>query len=234
MSEQAAQQGHAAIQGSAGPRIQNGRASSRSSIIGIGLAGALLTAAAIGGVVMMSGSASTPVATQVAVVSAPAVVAPAYVAPVAAPAYVAPVTVAAPVTNFAPPVTAPAPVQSFAGLPGPAQSAPALNVPGQCQIGQVQQLSINLSATKRKEIGNVIRVHSGSYVSPPIVLTRFVQTVTFPAPPGSINSARIMIEQSRDGGSTFDDEANGITVVYDSDVDAHRDIVLLRWSTPRC
>lgn len=214
-------------------------------MIGIGVAGVLLTAAAIGAVVTMSGSASVPV-TQVAAVSAPAVVAPApAVAPVAPPAFVAPVAVAAPVappvaapvTTIAPavaPVTAPAPAQSFAGLPGPAQTAPPLNVPGQCQIGQLQQLAINLSATKKSEVGNVIRVHSGSYVSPPIVLTRNAQTVTFPAPPGSSNSARIMIEQSTVGGSTFDDDANGITVVFDSNIDAHRDFVLLRWSTPRC
>ena len=214
-------------------------------MIGIGVAGVLLTAAAIGAVVTMSGSASVPV-TQVAAVSAPAVVAPApAVAPVAAPAFVAPVAVAAPVappvaapvTTIAPavaPVTAPAPAQSFAGLAGPAQTAPPLNVPGQCQIGQLQQLAINLSATKKSEVGNVIRVHSGSYVSPPIVLTRNAQTVTFPAPPGSSNSARIMIEQSTVGGSTFDDDANGITVVFDSNIDAHRDFVLLRWSTPRC
>ncbi len=195
MPQQAAQQGHAGTQPS------KGRASSKLSIIGIGVAGALLTAAAIGGVVMMSGPASAP--TQVAAVSAPAAVAP-------------------------------APTQSFAGLPGPAQTAPPLNAPGQCQIGQTQQLSINLSATKSSEVGNVIRVHSGSYVSPPIVLTRTAQTVTFPAPPGATNSARIMIEQSAIGGSTFDGEANGISVVFDSNIDAHRDFVLLRWSTPRC
>lgn len=240
MPEQAAQQGHAAIQGGTGPGIAKSRASSKMTMIGVGVVGALLTAAAIGGVVMMSGSASTPVATQVAAVSAPAVVAPApvaapaYVAPVTTPAYVPPITAAAPVTTVAPPVTAPPPAQSFAGLPGPAQTAPALNAPGQCQIGQQQLLSINLSATKKSEVGNVIRVHSGAYVSPPIVLTRVAQTVTFPAPPGAQNSARIMIEQSTVGGSTFDDEANGITVVFDSNIDAHRDFVLLRWSTPRC
>lgn len=237
MPQQAAQQGHAGTQPS--QAAATGRASSKLSIIGIGVAGALLTAAAIGGVVMMSGPASAP--TQVAAVSAPAAVAPApvvvpapapaYVAPVAAPATVAPAPVVAPAPA---PVTAPAPAQSFAGLPGPAQTAPPLNAPGQCQIGQTQQLSINLSATKRSEVGNVIRVHSGTYVSPPIVLTQAAQTVTFPAPPGATNSARIMIEQSTIGGSTFDDEANGISVIFDSNIDAHRDFVLLRWSTPRC
>ncbi len=243
MPKQAAQQGHAAIQGgsrpSAGPGIPKSRASSRSGIIGVGVAGALLTAAAIAGVVMMSGSASAPVATQVAAVSAPAVVAQtSTVAPafVAAPVQMAPVV--APAANVAPvlaPVTAPAPAPSFAPLAGPAP-APALNVPGQCAIGggQRQQLALNLSATKRSEVGNVIRIHSGSYVSPPIVLTRSQQTVTFPAPPGATNSAQIILEQSNSaGGSTFDD-VDGITSEFAGNIDAHRDDVLLHWTTPRC
>jgi hypothetical protein len=216
MLEQAAQQGPAAIQGgrtpSAGPRIAEGRASSRSTAVGV--AGALLVAAAIVGVVMMTGPASPPSA----------------VAPTSA---VAPATVPTPfepaqatdalATNLAPPHS---PV-----VPTP---APPLNAPGQCKIGQVQQLAINLSATQQKEIGNVIRIHSGSYVSPPIVLTRSIQTVTFPAPPGSTDSARIIMEQSNTNGGTFDAEANGITVAFESSIDPHHDSVLLRWTTPRC
>jgi hypothetical protein len=238
MPQQAVQQGHAAIQG--GRASSKSRASSRSSVIGVSVAGALLTAAAIAGVVMMTGSGSAPVTTQVAAVSAPQTPA---VAPAMVTAPVAPAQVAAPITNVAPtlaPVAAPMPApavsvttQPLARFAEPAP-APALNVPGQCRIGQLQQLSINLSATKRKEIGNVIRVHSGSYVSPPIVLTPSAQTVTFPAPPGSTDSARIIIEQSNTTGSTFDDEANGITVQFGSTIDAHRDIVVLRWATPRC
>jgi hypothetical protein len=235
MPEQAAQQGQAAPQGgsrpSAGPRMPESRTSSRSTVIGV--AGALLMAAAIAGVVMMGGPASPPSA--VAPTSA--------VAPATVPAPVEPAQATAPVTNVAPalpPVVAPALPPVAAPAPAPAISnttqlfAPPLNTPGQCKIGQVQQLSINLSATLPKEIGNVIRVHSGSYVSPPIVLTKSAQTVTFPAPPGSTDSARIMIEQKNVGGSTFDDDANGITIEFESTIDSHRDYLLLRWTTPRC
>jgi hypothetical protein len=227
MPEQAAQQGHAAAQGgsrsSAGPRIPEGRASSRSTVIGV--AGALLTVAAIAGVVMMTGSASPPSA--VAPISA--------VAPATVPAPFEPAQATALATNVAPalsPVVAPTPAPAISDTTQP--PAPPLNIPGQCKIGQAQQLAINLSATLRKEIGNVIRIHSGSYVSPPIVLTQSIQTVTFPAPPGSTDSARIIVEQKTVGGSTFEDEANGITVEFESTIDPHRDSLLLHWTTPRC
>jgi hypothetical protein len=227
MSEQAVQPGHGAVQGgsrsSPAANISQRRTSSKSTIIGVGVAGVLLTALAIAGVVMMSGPASAPVSTQVATISAPTIVAP---APIAAPAYipapVQPAPIVTPALDVAP---------ALAPVPAP---APALNMPGQCQIGgQRQQLAINLSATKRGEVGNVIRVHSGTYVSPPIVLTRSIQTVMFPAPPGATDSARIIIEQSTTGGSTFDD-VDGITSEFAGNIDAHRDFVLLRWSTPRC
>jgi hypothetical protein len=87
MPEQAALQGRAAFQGgsraSAGPRVPEGRTSSRSTAVGV--AGALLMAAAIAGVVMMTGPGSAPSA--VAPTSAVALatnVAPA-LSPVAAP-----------------------------------------------------------------------------------------------------------------------------------------------------
>jgi hypothetical protein len=216
MPEQAAQQGQAASQvgsrPSAGPRDSESRASSRSTVVGI--AGALLMAAAIAGTVMMTGPASPPSA--VAPTSA--------VAPAAVPAPFGPAQATDPlVTNLAPPRS---PV-----VPTP---APPLNAPGQCKIGQLQQLAINLSATQQKEIGNAIRIHSGSYVSPPIVLTRSIQTVTFPAPPGSTDSARIIMEQSNTHGGTFDAEANGITIQFEGTIDPHHDSVLLRWTTPRC
>jgi hypothetical protein len=232
MPGQAAQQGHAALQ--VVSRSPTGRASSRSTIIGIGVAGVLLTVAAIGGVVMMSGSASAPVTTQVAAVSAPSVVAQAPgVAPAAVP--VASVQTIAP-APYAPPAFSPDPAEtarSFAGvIPSPAP-APALKSPGQCQIGQRQQLAINISATLRKEVGNVVRIYSGSYVSPPILVTPSGQIVTFPAPPGSTDSARIIIEQKTGNGATFDN-VEGITSEYAGRIDDYRDFVLLRWTTPRC
>jgi hypothetical protein len=88
--------------------------------------------------------------------------------------------------------------------------------------------------SKPIEIGNVIRILSGSYVSPPIVVTRSSQTVTFPAPPGSSGSARIIVEQKTVGGWTFEEEANGITTEVERSIDPHRDLILLRWTTPRC
>jgi hypothetical protein len=93
---------------------------------------------------------------------------------------------------------------------------------------------MDISATKRMEVGNVIRIFSGSYVSPPIVVTRSVQTVTFPAPPGSNGSAQIIVEQRTTGGWTFEEEANGITTEVERQLDAHHDLIVLRWSTPRC
>jgi hypothetical protein len=214
MPEQAAQQGQAPIQGgsrpSAGPRTPQSRASSRSTVVGI--AGALLMAAAITSVVMMSGPASPPSA--VAPTSA--------VAPATVPAPFEPAQATALATNVAPALS---PV-----VPTP---APPLNAPGQCKIGQLQQLALDISATKSIEVGNVIRIISGSYVSPPIVVTPSSQTVTFPAPPGSSGSARIIVEQ-KTGGWTFEENANGITAEVESRIDLHRDSLLLRWTTPRC
>jgi hypothetical protein len=214
--EQATKQGHAAIQGgsrpSAGP-IPRSRASSRSTIIGISVAGALLTAAAIAGVSMMTGSASAPVTTQVATVSAPSAVAQ---------------------TSAVAPALIPAPAVAPAFSPvAPPMPAPPLNAPGQCRVGQLQQLALGLNATTKGELGNVLRIHSGSYVSPPIVLTKYIQTVTFPAPPGSTDSALIMIEQSKTTGSKFYD-TDGITAEFNSTIDDHRDYVTLRWDAPRC
>jgi hypothetical protein len=238
MPEQAAQQGRAAIQGgsrpSAGPRIPESHASSRWKVIGFGVAGALPMVAAIAGVVMMTGPTSPPSAVAPTSAVAPAIV-PAPFEPAQATDALA--------TNLAPPhspvVPTPAPAvsdttQSFARFAEPAPAPASNDVPGQCKIGQLQQLALNLSATQRKEIGNVIRIHSGSYVSPPIVLTPSIQTVTFPAPPGSTDSARIIMEQSNTNGGTFDAEANGITVEFEGSIDPHHDSVLLRWTTPRC
>src|SRR5262245_32978053 len=83
MPERAAQQGHAAILGrcplSSGPASPKARASSRStlsssksSMLGVGVAGVLVTVAAVAaGVMMMTGSDPAPVTTQVAALSAP-------------------------------------------------------------------------------------------------------------------------------------------------------------------
>ena len=193
---------------SAGPRIPEGRASSSSKVLGVGVAGALITAAAIAGVVMMMGSASPPSA--VAPTSA--------VALATVPAPIEPAQATALATNVAP------------------APAPPLNAPDQCEIGQRQQLSMTLFASRRSDIGNVIRIHSGPYVSPPIVLTRYSQTVTFPVPPGSRGWTRIIVEQSKaNGGSTYaDDEDNGITIEHEGRIDPYRDVDLLRWTTPRC
>jgi hypothetical protein len=235
----AAQQGYAAVQSNGRPSartsIPKGHASSkstltssRSSMIGVGVVGALLTAAAIASVIIMAGSASAPVNTQVATVSAPSAIEQTSVAPAMVPAPVGPPQAVAPVIDVAPalsPVAALTPVQ-----PAP----PPLNTPGQCEIGQMQQLALNLYATGPREVGNVLRIRSGSYISPPIVLTRSVQTVIFPAPPGSRDSARIIIEQETTGGSTFDEDANGITAEHERIIDDHEDIMLLRWTTPRC
>jgi hypothetical protein len=118
MPDQAAQQGQAALQGgsrpSAGPRIPERRTSSRSTVIGV--AGALLTAAAIAGVVMMTGPAPPPSA----VAPTPAV------APATVPAPFEPAKVTALAPNVAPvlsPVAAPTPA------PAPAKE-PAATSPG--------------------------------------------------------------------------------------------------------
>jgi hypothetical protein len=218
MSGQAARQGYAA-----GAGVSKGRA--KSTIIGVGLA---LTVVALGGVMMMAGPEPSPVATQVAAVSAPSVVAqtPA-IAPAVVAAPVQPAQAVAPVINVAPP-------PALVAAPPPAEPAPPLNAPRACQIGQVQQLAMDISATQRREVGNVLRIFSGSYVSPPIVVTSSIQTVTFPAPPGSNGSATVIVEQKTGGGWTFETESNGVTAEVDRDIDSHRQFILLRWTTPRC
>jgi hypothetical protein len=239
MPEQVAQQGYAAIQGDGRPSVRTSipkgpassrspLTSSRSSIVGVGVAGALLTAAAIACAIMMTGTAPAPATTQ-ATVSAPSAIAQtSAVAPAMVPAPLGPAQAVAPVIDVAPALS---PVAALT----PAQPAPPpLNAPGQCEIGQMQQLALDVSATQRSEVGNVIRIFSGSYVSPPIVVTRSTQTVTFPAPAGSNGSARIMVEQRTVGGWTFDEEANGITTEVEQDIDAHRQLISLRWTTPRC
>jgi hypothetical protein len=202
-------------------------------MLGVGVVGTMLTVAAIAaGVMMMTGSGSAPVTTQVAALSAPpaipqtSTIAPAMVpAPVAPPQAIAPPIAPPPLPLATPPLAQPAP---------PLQTAPPLRDPGQCAVGQLQQVAMDVSATKRMEVGNVIRIFSGSYVSPPIVVTRSVQTVTFPAPPGSNGSAQIIVEQKTTGGWTFEEEANGITTEVERQLDAHHDLIVLRWSTPRC
>ena len=97
----------------------------------------------------------------------------------------APVQTFAP-APYAPPAFSPDPAdtaRSFAGvIPAPAP-APALSAPTQCQIAP-QMLTVRVYAEKRSQIGNKIRIRSGSYVSPWIEETRDVKTLTFPAPPG--------------------------------------------------
>jgi hypothetical protein len=228
---QTAQQGHAAIQSnngaSAGPRLPQNRGSSRSMIIGA--AGVLITAAAIAGVVTITGSGSDPVNTQVATVSFPAVVAQPS-APVVAPVPVAPPSA----------VTAPAPapsvtdiVQSFARLAPPAPAAaPALNDPRQCQIGQSPQLALNIHAGERSQIGNRIRIRSGSYVSPWIVVTPNMQTVTFPAPPGA-GWGRIFSEQTKTIGGDIDEGEGVDSLEKEREIGAYGDSWIVRW-TPHC
>lgn len=187
--------------------------SPRSTVIGVGIVGALLTALAVGGVIMASGPAPTPIASTAASVAA---VAP---APVIAPATV--------------PVPAPATdsdiAQTLARL-GPAQTPPP-RAPDQCELGQ--QLAVELSATAPGEVGNVVRFSVGSYVSPPITVTRIPQVVTFPAPPGSRGTAQMMTEQRYSRGFTLDG-TNGLQSEFTAtSKDLLRSVVNLHW-TPRC
>ena len=240
MPDQAVQQGHAALQGggraSAGANIPKGRASSRSSVIGVSIAGALLTAAAIAGVIMMTGSGSAPVTTQVAAVSAPQTAA---VAPAMVPAAVAPVQAVAPATNFAPalpPVADPATTgniaQSIASVLGPTQT-PKPSASDQCRLGQPTQLALNVYASNSEEDGNRVRFIVGSYVSPVFTITRSPQIVTFPAPAGSRGSAQMFTEQRSAKGFTLDG-INGLENEFVStSKDLLRSVVNLHW-TPRC
>jgi hypothetical protein len=191
------------------------RSSSRSTVIGVGIVGVLLTALAVGGVIMASGPAPTPVVSTAATVAA---VAPASV--------IAPATVPAPV---AAPATDSDIAQTLARL-GPAQT-PQPRASDQCELGQ--QLAVELSATTPGEVGNVVRFSVGSYVSPPIIVTRIPQVVTFPAPPGSRGTAQMMTEQRYSRGFTLDG-TNGLESEFAAtSKDLLRSVVNLHW-TPRC
>jgi len=198
--------------------------SSRSTIIGVGIVGALLTALAVGGVIMATGPAPTPVASAAAPVAA---VAPASVT--------APATVPAPVAAPAPaqaPAAAGDIAQTLARVLGPAQTSQP-SASDQCEVGQPQQLAVELSASNSREVGNVVRFSVGSYVSPPIVVTRSPQVVTFPAPPGSRGSAQMATEQRYSRGFTLDG-IDGLDSEFGwTSGDLLRSVVNLHW-TPRC
>jgi len=200
--------------------------SSRSTIIGVGIVGALLTALAVGGVIMATGPAPTPVASTAAPVAA---VAPASV--------IAPATVPAPVAAPAP-APAPAPAtagdiaQTLARVLGLAPTSQP-SASDQCEVGQPQQLAVELSASNSREVGNVVRFSVGSYVSPPIVVTRSPQVVTFPAPPGSRGSAQMTTEQRYSRGFALDG-INGLDSEFGwTSGNLLRSVVNLHW-TPRC
>jgi hypothetical protein len=199
----------------------NPTTTSSSKPLIIGFAGVLLTAAALGGFVMTQSASPPPVAPPVSamtsVVTAPVVAAPTY----AAPTYVAP-TIAPIVTPAAPPAVAFAP----APLANPQQATP-----DQCRVGQTQTLSLNISATLKGEAGNVVRIRSGSFVSPPILVTRNGQIVTVPVSPGS-SSVTVMGEQ-RQGGWTIT-PMDGAELINENHIDDHRDAFSYRLPTPRC
>ena len=191
--------------------------SSRSTILGVGIVGVVLTALAVGSVIMATGPAPTPVASAAA--------------PVAA---VAPASVVAPVTVFAPvaaPATAGDIAQALARL-GPAPT-PQPRASDQCEIAQPQRLAVEISASTPDEVGNVVRFSVGSYVSPPIVVTRIPQVVAFPAPPGSRGTAQMMTEQRNSRGFTLDG-TNGLATEFGAtSKDLLHSVVNLHW-TPRC
>jgi hypothetical protein len=199
-------------------------ASSSSKPLIIGFAGVLLTAAAIGGFVMTQSASPPPAAPQISamasVATAPVAAAPIYTAPT----YVAP-TIAPVVTPAAPPAVAFAP-------PPVANPAPApLSAPDQCRVGQMRTLSLNISATLKGEAGNVVRIRSDSFVSPPILVTLNGQIVTVPVSPGS-SSVTIMGEQ-RQGGWTIT-PLDGAELINENHIDDHRDSFSYRLPTPRC
>jgi hypothetical protein len=223
MPSQAAQLSHQAIHSGsvAGSSFQQSRASSRSAVIGV--AGALATAAAIAGFVMMAGSAPAPVGAQVAsVASEPAsTVAPAYI-PAPAPAQTI-----APATNFAPPNFAPA----LAPIAPPQTQQPSAS--DQCRLGQPDQLALQISASSAEENGNRVRFIVGSYVSPVFTITRSPQTVTFPVPAGSRGAAQMVVEQQIAKGSTWDG-IDGLDIEFGPTSRDHlRSVVNLHW-TPHC
>ncbi len=181
--------------------------SSRSTIIGVGVVGALLTALAVGAVIMPTGPAPTPIASAAAPVAA---VAP---APVAAPA------------------TAGDIAQGLARL-GPVPT-PQPSASDQCEVARPQRLAVEIKASTPGEVGNVVRFSVGSYVSPPITVTRIPQVVAFPAPSGSRGTAQMITEQKNDQGFTLDG-TNGLAAEFGStSKDFLRSVVNLHW-TPRC
>jgi hypothetical protein len=189
----------------------------------IGFAGVVLTAAAIGGFVMTQSAspppATPPVSATTSTVTAPAAAISTYIAPtVAAPTFAAPTAAPAIVTQAAPAASA-----------GPAPTP--LNIPDQCRVGQTRTLSLKIYASLKGEAGNVIRIHSGSYVSAPVLVTEGGQIVTVPVSPGS-GSVTIVAEQ-RYGGATIDavDGAEAINVTH---IDDHNNSFSYRLPTPPC
>lgn len=203
------------------PRSSSTPSSPSSKSLIIGFAGVLLTAAAIGGFAMTQSasppSVASPISAMTSVVTAPVAAAPTY----AAPTYVAP-TIAPIVAPAAPPAVAFAP----APLANPQQATP-----DQCRVGQTQTLSLNISATLKGEAGNVVLIRSGSFVSPPILVTRNGQIVTVPVSPGS-SSVTVMGEQ-RHGGWTIT-PMDGAELINENHIDDHRDAFSYRLPTPRC
>jgi hypothetical protein len=170
---------------------------------------------------LATGPAPTPVASAAAPVAA---VAPASV--------IAPATVPAVTAPAQAPATAGDIAQTLARVLGPAPTSQP-SASDQCEVGQAQQLAVELSASNSREVGNVVRFSVGSYVSPPIVVTRSPQVVTFPAPPGSRGSAQMMTEQRNSRGFTLDG-INGLESEFGwTSGDLLRSVVNLHW-TPRC
>jgi hypothetical protein len=245
MSGKTTQQGYAAKNsgGSAAGSaiISNRRAPSKSKILGIGVVGTLFTAAAIAGVVMMPGSPSTPVNTQVAAVSAPAAAvaqAPATATTPVTPAY-APAPLVAPAPPSAPnvPVELDKMLSGFLARQNPNPAAVTEpTASDQCAVagGQRQELAVAVYAKNANEIGQLVRIHAGSYVSSPVSLTRAAQIVRFPTPPGSpMGSARILLETATLAGSTFAD-VEGITGEIERRINGRWTSIVLHWPMPRC
>jgi hypothetical protein len=180
----------------------------------------LLTAAAIGGFVMTQSASPPPAAPQISAMASVAT------APVAAPTYAAPTYVAPTIAPIVTPAAPPAVAFAPAPLANPQQATP-----DQCRVGQAQTLSLNISATLKGEAGNVVRIRSGSFVSPPILVTRNGQIVTIPVSPGS-SSVTVMGEQ-RQGGWTIT-PLDGAELINENHIDDHRDAFSYRLPTPRC
>jgi hypothetical protein len=200
------------------PRSSSASSSSKSLIIGF--AGVLVTAAAIGGFVMTQSASPPPAAPQISAMASVAT------APVAAPTYAAPTYVAPTIAPIVTPAAPPAVAFAPAPLANPQQATP-----DQCRVGQAQILSLNISATLKGEAGNVVRIRSGSFVSPPILVTRNGQIATIPVSPGS-SSVTVMGEQ-RQGGWTIT-PLDGAELINENHIDDHRDAFSYRLPTPRC